>query len=171
MNYRKTITWISCTFALLCFQGCPYGASVPLQGTPVRMDERLLGRWGNENGNVVFAALDNYNYLMLYENCKQGHCTPEADSTKFAYDQVSAVQVNGVTIIQHKDHDDDGITYMFFRYQITGNRLVLRLVSDTLFENRTPFRDSAALTRFISRHLSDPALFDPEDVLTLVRVR
>jgi len=58
--------------------------------------------------------------------------------------------------------EKDNRDWLFVRYRIDGNRLVLRVVEDTLF-GTSPFASSEALRSFVGRNLTDPRLYSTDD--------
>jgi hypothetical protein len=148
-----------CIPPLLCLllAGCPYSSDDPLSDPgSAGLDPRLYGTWiiageDGQEGTLTIRAFDGHGMAA---------CSVGSAGTEVALYRLFVTTIDGAAFLNIRELGDDPGGWFFARYLFDGDRLVLRLIDDALFDGRafpTP-RDRLA---FIALHLADPLLYAP----------
>jgi hypothetical protein len=145
---------------VLALSGCPFTSPTPLSDPgSARPDPRLAGTWRTqdpETGEWNALSILPFNDHEMVGLAPDGNGgTPDAfrlfPTTIGAESFLNFRELSG-----KGDGKDEG--WYFARYKFEGDRLLLKIVDDGLFENRQ-FLSSADLREFVRQHLSDPLLY------------
>ena len=164
----KAIGVIGAALVLLVFiGGCPFTSKVPLAGPDASgVDSKLLGPWVGVTGEgdslrvTVFPFNQSEYYVEMVE--------PGRDTQRF---RVFPFELNGVWFLHINEISPDGSKseYAFARAMFSSeSAFTLRFVGEKIVPAELA-SDPTALKRFIAEHLSDPALDDAENILSLRR--
>jgi hypothetical protein len=151
-NFRRAALFL----ATAVLAGCPLSSDKPLSDPQAaRVDPDLVGTWQTrdpetgESNRLVLYAFDEHQVVGV---------APETDS-----DRVNAFRLfstwigtEGFLNIQELGSEDHG--WYFASYRVDGDRMILKVVEDALFEGRK-FPSSEQLQDFIRQHLSDARLY------------
>jgi len=148
---HRTGRWALLLVAALVLTGCPYGSEHPLASPDEAVaDDALLGAWRgrDEDGDplkILIRRASDRGYAITGQDPEGGD--PEAMPAF-----VAVIDGEGFLSVQ-----DEGLWFLT-NYRVAGDRLLLRLVDDALFESRS-FGSPEALRSFVRAHLGDPRLF------------
>jgi len=158
----KKIRWPLLLAALLLLAGCPYGSEFPL-GSPEEaiLDEALLGTWEAVDGQ------DEEPPLTIRSAGDRLLLITSEDSAEEEAEPIPAFvsELEGERFLNIRDARQ----YFYARYKVQGDRLLLRIVDEELFEGKT-FSSTEELRAFVRANLTDPRLYAGEDCQELERV-
>lgn len=163
----RMVRRLSAFLAVLLLSGCPYSSDEPLSDpAAASIDLSLAGVWrtrdadSGEYGLIVIQPFDEHELAA----CAQGAAGEDVDMYRLF---VTVIGEDRFLNIRELGMDD--AEWYFARYEASADRLVLRLIDDTLFDSRT-FSSQRERREFIGAHLSDPRLYasdggDPDDMV------
>ena len=139
---------------ILC--GCPLVSEHPLSDpATARIDEALLGVWKSqdpESGEwrrLTFQPFDGHGLVAS---------TPADKADAEDSFHVFTTEMEGERFLNIRELDTGMSGWYLLRYVIDGQKLVMTLVDDGLFKERT-FKGSAELYEFVRQNISDPRLY------------
>jgi len=142
--------------SLLVLAGCDY--EVPITAGPTRpVDPRLLGDWVSfdqeeqKMDEMSVRQLDEFNYVVGID-----HDIYRAFHTDHA----------GLSFVSVQDLNSSSRKYVYYVWRLSpdNSRLVLQRVRQELVPDTT--KDSVAIQKLITDHVSDPKLLDKELAFT-----
>lgn len=142
--------------AALC--GCPFTSDKPLSDPAAAVtDPRLYGTWktrdpetGEWNSLTILAF--NEHEMVAFAREKD----PDKDHAFRLFP--TSIGADRFLSFRQLDGTDEG--WYYARYEVTQDNLRLKIVDDTLFDDRR-FATSGELADFIRRNLTDPLLYSP----------
>ena len=139
--------------ATLLLAGCPYASEFPL-GDPAEAvaDAALLGAWrpaveGEEEFTLTFRSSGGGQLTVTAES-------PEEEQASYP---AFVSEAGAERFLNLREEAESGRWY-FANYRLEGDRLLLRLVDDELFEGQE-LPGPAELRDFLRLHLDDPRLY------------
>lgn len=141
---------------LLLISGCPFSSGVPLSDpAAARTDPRLVGHWRTQDPET-----SEWNKLTIlsFNDHEMVGFVPDGTTGKVDAFRVFPTGIGAESFLNFQQLGGEDEDWYFARYQITNDRLRLKIVDDGLFENRRT-SSSADLREFIRQHLADPLLY------------
>jgi len=142
---------------LLC--GCPYSAEEPLSDPLTAViDPALVGAWRMRDGEtgewqiLVFVPF-NERELVAY--------APVEAPGETSLCRVFTTMIGGERFLNVRELGMDGEQWYYAHYTVDGDRCILWLIDDYLFDSLT-FRSAGDRRQFIQAHLADPLLYAAE---------
>jgi len=156
---RRGIRWAFPLLAAFLLCGCPYSSKEPLSDPQSALiDPALVGTWrmqDTETGEwqgVTFLPF-NDNEMVAY--------APTDDPGEAGVCRVFVTMVGDERFVNIRELGTDSTEWYFARCTTEGNRLVLTLMDDNLFDART-FPSAQDRLEFVRAHLTDPRLYASE---------
>jgi len=144
--------------ALFLLSGCPLVSEHPLSDPQAaRIDEALVGSWRTlaldegEWKRLAFLPFDERELVAFAPG-------DEADSIDALRAFTTEIEGTRFLNVRELGTGRSPSGWYILRYAIDGDRLVMTIVDDALFEGKT-FAGSADLGEFVRRNLSNPLLF------------
>ncbi len=143
--------------ATLLLAGCPLVSDLPLSDpATARIDEALVGMWkaqdpdSGEWRRLTFLPFDEHELVGIAPADK----ADEVDAFR-----VFTTRIDGESFLNIRELGTGSSGWYLLRYVMDGKRLVMTLVDDGLFKDRT-FAGSAELCEFVRRNASNPLLYE-----------
>jgi hypothetical protein len=153
---KKTPILLAVSAALL-LAGCPFSAEFPLAGPDGAVaDPALPGAWQTSDDSEE-------QFTLRIRDLGGGELYIVAESPEEEPESFPAIAsiIGGQRFLSLQDTAEGG-QWFFANYRIRGDRLLLRLVDDELFESRS-FASPADLRDFVLQNLDDPRLYGSQN--------
>ncbi|MFZ5906784.1 MAG: hypothetical protein ACOYVJ_05175 [Nitrospirota bacterium] len=151
---------------MLC--GCPYESEFPLSSPDTaQIDRELIGNWKyGAPGETEAATLSIY----PFNDHEIIIMSPEGNRKIVAYRAfATCIQGEHFLNVQEIGPSGDAGHWLFVGYSIAGNRLTIRILEDTLMNNRD-LETPEALSEFIGENLKDKDLFGGDSEMVFERL-
>lgn len=149
----------ACLLCVLLLAGCPLSSDQPLSDPgEARIDTGLVGAWTMKDPDTgeqrvfIFLAFNDHE-LVGFTPADPG---PGEDAFR-----VFTTVIGAETFLNVQELGTNDTGWSLLHYRIDGTRLVLTLVDDGLFGDRS-FGSPAELRAFVQANLADPRLYASE---------
>ncbi len=144
--------------AMLLLAGCPLTSDHPLSDPATALiDAALVGAWKAQDADTGESR--TITFLPFNEHELVGFTPGDAADSVDAF-RVFTSAIDNERFLNVRDLGDASSDWYLVHYTINGGKLVLSVVDDGLFGERT-FATSAELSAFLQQKLSDPLLYAP----------
>ena len=158
---RRSVRWLLPLLVILGLSACPYSSEHSLSDPgAAALDSALVGSWKSQDPETLewvtlsIFAYDEHQLVAFTPGDSGG----KADAYRLFVTTIDGERFLNVQQLGEKDDRE----WLFVQYRVDGNRLVLRVLEDTLF-GTAPFATSEALRSFLRRNLADPRLYSSDD--------
>jgi hypothetical protein len=147
----RHLFWLVAAAVLLA--GCPYGSEFPLGSSAEAIaDPELLGVW-----HTAADSEENFSLTMSRSGGAELLITADSPGEESESYMAFVSAVGGEFFLNIQDAPETGQWY-FANYRLLGERLLLRLVDDVLFEPQS-FASPEDLRAFLLENLDNPGLY------------
>jgi hypothetical protein len=132
--------------------GCPYESSVPINKTPAKFRQELLGKWVSDDGKMTIgmAKTGDSNYSITVE---EGKPTPDV-----YYGYLADINGSIFMNLSTSQPGTAGGTYHFYKIELPGsNSMVISPVTGNI---REKFSTSEEWGRFVKENMKNSYFYE-----------